>query len=276
MMDAAVIHRHSRQDHERGRRGAGRSRHRAASHGPGGVQVGAESAVSDSPACRKGSESYERSNRRKTFPPTNWCASLFFPRAGRSSSSSAPCLTSITASRCRFSTWRRTSASFSITPAAASAPAPPATCGSRIRQGISEADDDELDRMDMAADQQLNSRLGCQAVITRPGELCGRDSQVEPQLRLRRQAAGAGGREVRSSTMPREILWTDAEEIGIQLEEKFPDAGSVDGALHRSAPLRDGAGRLRRRPGKVERVAARGHPDGVARGVPGRAGISLS
>ena len=23
--------------------------------------------------------------------------------------------------------------------------------------------------------------------------------------------------------MPREILWTDAEEIGIQLQEKFPD-----------------------------------------------------
>ena len=36
-------------------------------------------------------------------------------------------------------------------------------------EGISEADDDELDRLDMAADQQLNSRLGCQAVITRPG-----------------------------------------------------------------------------------------------------------
>jgi ferredoxin, 2Fe-2S len=36
--------------------------------------------------------------------------------------------------------------------------------------GISEADDDEIDRMDMAADQQLDSRLGCQAVITRPGE----------------------------------------------------------------------------------------------------------
>jgi 2Fe-2S ferredoxin len=35
--------------------------------------------------------------------------------------------------------------------------------------GISEADDDEIDRMDMAADQQLNSRLGCQAVITKPG-----------------------------------------------------------------------------------------------------------
>ena len=35
--------------------------------------------------------------------------------------------------------------------------------------GISEAEDEELDRLDMAADQQLNSRLGCQAVITRPG-----------------------------------------------------------------------------------------------------------
>jgi ferredoxin, 2Fe-2S len=36
-------------------------------------------------------------------------------------------------------------------------------------EGISEADDEELDRLDMAADQQLNSRLGCQAVITGPG-----------------------------------------------------------------------------------------------------------
>jgi 2Fe-2S ferredoxin len=36
-------------------------------------------------------------------------------------------------------------------------------------EGLSEADDDELDRLDMAADQQLNSRLGCQAVITKPG-----------------------------------------------------------------------------------------------------------
>jgi 2Fe-2S ferredoxin len=36
--------------------------------------------------------------------------------------------------------------------------------------GLTLADDDELDRLDMAADQQLNSRLGCQAVITRPGD----------------------------------------------------------------------------------------------------------
>ena len=47
------------------------------------------------------------------------------------------------------------------------------TCHLLIKSGASgltEADDDELDRMDMAADQQLNSRLGCQAVITRPGD----------------------------------------------------------------------------------------------------------
>jgi 2Fe-2S ferredoxin len=47
------------------------------------------------------------------------------------------------------------------------------TCHLWIKEGaagLSEAEDDELDRLDMAADQQLNSRLGCQAVITRPGE----------------------------------------------------------------------------------------------------------
>jgi 2Fe-2S ferredoxin len=46
------------------------------------------------------------------------------------------------------------------------------TCHVLIKQGeggLSVADDDELDRLDMAADQQLNSRLGCQAIITRPG-----------------------------------------------------------------------------------------------------------
>lgn len=36
-------------------------------------------------------------------------------------------------------------------------------------EGLSEAEDDELDRLDTAADLQLNSRLGCQAVIERPG-----------------------------------------------------------------------------------------------------------
>jgi 2Fe-2S ferredoxin len=32
-------------------------------------------------------------------------------------------------------------------------------------QNLSEPDDDELDRLDMAADLQLNSRLGCQAIV---------------------------------------------------------------------------------------------------------------
>ena len=36
---------------------------------------------------------------------------------------------------------------------------------------LSEMDDDEADRLDMAADLQLNSRLGCQAVITKPGKV---------------------------------------------------------------------------------------------------------
>ena len=36
-------------------------------------------------------------------------------------------------------------------------------------KGISEAEDLELDRMETAADVQLNSRLGCQAVIEKPG-----------------------------------------------------------------------------------------------------------
>jgi len=36
---------------------------------------------------------------------------------------------------------------------------------------LSEMDDDEADRLDMAADLQLNSRLGCQAVIEKPGEV---------------------------------------------------------------------------------------------------------
>ena len=36
-------------------------------------------------------------------------------------------------------------------------------------KGISEAEDKELDRMETAADVQLNSRLGCQAVIEKPG-----------------------------------------------------------------------------------------------------------
>ncbi len=48
------------------------------------------------------------------------------------------------------------------------------TCHVVIKQGkelLSEAEDDELDRLDMAADLQLDSRLGCQVVVERPGEI---------------------------------------------------------------------------------------------------------
>ncbi|MGI9103863.1 MAG: 2Fe-2S iron-sulfur cluster-binding protein [Terriglobales bacterium] len=48
------------------------------------------------------------------------------------------------------------------------------TCHVHVIQGaelLSEMDDDEADRLDMAADLQLNSRLGCQCVVTRPGQI---------------------------------------------------------------------------------------------------------
>src|ERR1700733_13568141 len=46
------------------------------------------------------------------------------------------------------------------------------TCHIHVKegaQGLSEAEDLELDRMETAADIQLNSRLGCQAVVGEPG-----------------------------------------------------------------------------------------------------------
>ena len=38
-------------------------------------------------------------------------------------------------------------------------------------ENLSAMDDDEADRLDMAADLQLNSRLGCQAQISKPGKV---------------------------------------------------------------------------------------------------------
>jgi len=48
------------------------------------------------------------------------------------------------------------------------------TCHVVVKKGqdlLSEMDDEEADRLDMAADLQLNSRLGCQAVVEKPGEI---------------------------------------------------------------------------------------------------------
>ena len=48
------------------------------------------------------------------------------------------------------------------------------TCHVHVVKGadlLSPLDDDEADKLDTAADLQLNSRLGCQAQITGPGEV---------------------------------------------------------------------------------------------------------
>jgi len=46
------------------------------------------------------------------------------------------------------------------------------TCHLLVKEGeagLSESDDEELDRIEKAPGLELNSRLGCQAVITKPG-----------------------------------------------------------------------------------------------------------
>jgi 2Fe-2S ferredoxin len=48
------------------------------------------------------------------------------------------------------------------------------TCHVWVKQGrelLSELEDDEADKLDSAADLQLSSRLGCQAVIKKPGKV---------------------------------------------------------------------------------------------------------
>jgi ferredoxin, 2Fe-2S len=48
------------------------------------------------------------------------------------------------------------------------------TCHVLVKKGkelLSEPGEEELDRLDMAAGLQLNSRLGCQAIIEKPGEV---------------------------------------------------------------------------------------------------------
>ena len=48
------------------------------------------------------------------------------------------------------------------------------TCHVWVKKGaelLSPMDDDEADRLDLAADLQLDSRLGCQAQIAAPGEI---------------------------------------------------------------------------------------------------------
>ena len=55
------------------------------------------------------------------------------------------------------------------------------------------------------------------------------------------------------------MTWEDAEDIGIELSEKFPDMDPADGALHRSSQIGHRAQRFHRRPsqsteGKLEAI----------------------
>ena len=59
-------------------------------------------------------------------------------------------------------------------------------------QGISEAEDDELDRLDMAADPAAQFASWLPGGHHKARQLRRRDSQVEPQLCLRGQAVDAG------------------------------------------------------------------------------------
>ena len=66
------------------------------------------------------------------------------------------------------------------------------------------------------------------------------------------------------------VKWTDSEDIGIALFEKFPGDRPADGAVYRPAREGDGARRLRRRPEDLERAEARGYPDGLVRRMEGK------
>src|SRR6202162_6502322 len=55
------------------------------------------------------------------------------------------------------------------------------TCHIWVKEGgenLSAMDDDEADRLDMAADLQLNSRLGCQGPLVQPGQAGGEDAAL--------------------------------------------------------------------------------------------------
>ena len=74
--------------------------------------------------------------------------------------------------------------------------------------------------------------------------------------------------------MPREILWTDAEEIGIQLQEKFPDLDPFTVRftdLHRYVTELEG---FADDPAKSNEPQARSHSDGLARRVRRRQGLN--
>ena len=177
----------------------------------------------------------ERCSRAKSYAQSHFHHRRRDRRS--SSSSTASCRTRITASPSRFSTSRRTSTSRSSTPAAAAAPARPATSSSaKAQQNLSEMQDDEADRLDTAWGLTARSRLGCQAVITG-------DVVCELPMYTRNYVQEGGGiqlgksdRKERKAQEVDAVKWTDAEDIGIALAEKFP---GVDPLTIRFTDLRE-------------------------------------
>ena len=109
------------------------------------------------------------------------------------------------------------------------------TCHVIIREGadnLTEMQDDEADRLDTAWGLTTDSRLGCQAVI-KGDVVC----EFPMYTRNYVQEGGHSARQVR----PEErrggpMKWTDAEDIGIALTEKFP---GVDPLTIRFTDLRE-------------------------------------
>ena len=96
--------------------------------------------------------------------------------------------------------------------------------------------DDEADRLDTAWDLPPESRLGCQAVITG-------DVVCELPMYTRNYVQEGGGiqlgksdEEGPESAGGDAVKWTDAEDIGIALAEKFP---GVDPLTVRFTDLRE-------------------------------------
>ena len=76
--------------------------------------------------------------------------------------------------------------------------------------------------------------------------------------------------------MPQNLTWDDAEDIGIELAEKFPDQNPLEVRftdLHRYViELPSFVGD----PKTSTRRQARSHPDGLVRGISGPPGLSCS
>ncbi len=111
------------------------------------------------------------------------------------------------------------------------------TCHVIIREGaqnLSEMQDDEADRLDTAWDLTPQSRLGCQAVIKG-------DVVCELPMYTRNYVQEGGGIQLGKSDRRKgaggdAMKWTDAEDIGIALVEKFP---GVDPLTIRFTDLRE-------------------------------------